>query len=629
MATKTKTVEFWFPQLNTAADAVDTNFTQITVYLPESSKVFRSVILHVAYQDINTTLSGTNNRRQVSLRLAAVAYSVVNNTNVYTLSGEQFASEASGNFTSYFTTNWTGTSMTCDARFLYDMSTATPLGANNLSACLTITYDYDDTSATQIKTVRIPLNAPVAALGTIKPGATASIPNLSTYLPEASKTIKQTAFVVQGNESQGGATVDMTLTWQVDTDAVYTSQIFEAGGASDRWFRLATVGSFTTNASHSWFIWASVAKFYHLQAWLVVTYEYNEASTTSVFNSLILPMEINSPMGGAIAADYQRGTRDFFIEEPATITGLEIAFYVFWDQAAAISTLQFRIGTGSFVTYTDLASVLCGGNGAMIRNDAAFSLVRGRNTLNADCWRSDTVNLGFNLSGFWIVNYTSAKATGGTGAHNHSIIWNLSPYGTNAAVNLNTIAATNPTIAETSYYLTAIGTALKYISNTNSSAAGVTVLVERLAAEGGLIWEAAYVDIGHTDPESGIRHCFSQVKDLFKRWPSDVGADRMDLETARRWRTAYGNGIVAFDHLDLIYTIHSITKTISGTVSGSGGGTVTLSLHRVTTGEKVLETSRVGNGSYSFTWYDDTEQMYVEAREGATFLGRSDNGLAT
>lgn len=73
-------------------------------------------------------------------------------------------------------------------------------------------------------------------------------------------------------------------------------------------------------------------------------------------------------------------------------------------------------------------------------------------------------------------------------------------------------------------------------------------------------------------------------------------------------------------------TYHAITYTVSGTVYGSAGGTVTLSLHRSDTHEVVLTTSRTGNGAFSFTWYDNTVDVYVVARESDTRLGRSKNG---
>jgi len=183
-------------------------------------------------------------------------------------------------------------------------------------------------------------------------------------------------------------------------------------------------------------------------------------------------------------------------------------------------------------------------------------------------------------------------------------------------------------IPESSYFLNALGVEYKYLSNATTKPSGVAVQVERLSAEGGQKWDSIYADIGGPDPEVGLRLIFSQSRNIFKRFPGDLGPDRIDLETARRWKAILSGSGYAWADLNLFLTYHSITFTVSGTISGSGGGTVNLDLHRVDNGEKVLGTSRVGNGAYSFTWYDDTASLFVVAREDATHLGRSDNALA-
>jgi hypothetical protein len=339
-------------------------------------------------------------------------------------------------------------------------------------------------------------------------------------------------------------------------------------------------------------------------------------------------MESMAPMGGTTASDYQRASRELFIEEPGTITLQRLAMYFFWDQSGNIAGLNARVGTGSFVAYTDAASVLAGGNGCMIRNDTGATIARGRNTLQADIYRTDTADLGANVSGFWIINYTSGKHASGVGAHNKTVLWNLSTTGTLAASELNTIAATAPIIPETNYYVTAVGTRYEYLSNSTGSPAGVSVLVERLAAEGGIQWESAYTDIGETDPEVGLRTCYSQAKSIFKRWPGDPGEGRVDLETARRWRTVLANNCTSFDNLDLMLTYHTITFTAADVISGGFNGTVYLDLCRTLTNETVASTTRTGDGAFSFTWYDDTEQLYVSASDG-TKVGRSQDTLAS
>lgn len=81
--------------------------------------------------------------------------------------------------------------------------------------------------------------------------------------------------------------------------------------------------------------------------------------------------------------------------------------------------------------------------------------------------------------------------------------------------------------------------------------------------------------------------------------------------------------------MDIWMTYHSITFTVGGTISGSGGGTVNIGLWRTTNKELALTTSRAGDGAFSFTWYDDTQDVFCEALEDATHMGRSDDGVAT
>jgi hypothetical protein len=261
----------------------------------------------------------------------------------------------------------------------------------------------------------------------------------------------------------------------------------------------------------------------------------------------------------------------------------------------------------------------------MIRDDLAFSASRGKNVFYADCYRTDSQDLGFNVGGFFLLNYTCAKPTDGYGAANKTIFWNLTDIGTGGAAVLREIAATAPDIPESHYFLNAVGTNYKYITNSTGNAAGVTVLYEKTVAEGGLQWMPAYADLGYTDPETGLRQCWSQIRAGFTRWPNDPDQDRLQFSGSRRWRCVLNNNALSYDYLDMIYTYHTITYTLSSTVSDSSGGTVTLGLHRKFEGrdEKVLEETRTGNGQVEWVWYDDTETMFVTAREDDTLVGRS------
>lgn len=635
MATRLKTVHYAFPALASLVNNTLTTLTQITVYLPESgTKTFRSVVAHLTCDDIITATGGTLTTETLNLRLGAAGYTSVANANTLTNSGENASFWASQDFTSHFTTNWTGTSMTCDFQVQINQSTGTTLGMVNVCVTLEITYEYDDTSTTQVKSVMIPMDMPVLALPT-SPSTIETLPALDTYLPEASKVYRQILVVVQGNEARNGATTDHTMTLRVGAASVTTGN-YEGALASDRFFRYvwnATSVWPSTAATQTWQPTATVARCNHLQAYLVVTYEYDEPASTSIINSVMLPMEVDSPMGGTTSADYQRATRELWIQEPGSITDAKVAFYAYWTQIAAIGGLNMRIGTGAFVAYTDTASILCGTNAAMIRNDAAFTLARGRNSLNFDCYRTDTADFGWNVSGFWIVNYRSDKSAQGSGAHNKTVLWGLAQNGTAAASNLITTAALAPVIPEANYFITALGTRTVFQPTGTTFPSGFSVQVERLAGEGGIAWESAYRDINQTDPEVGTYLFFSQMRTLFRRWVGDIAGDRMDLETARRWRSfspqpaaTAGSGWLA---LSLIMTYHTITYTVADSISGGFSGTVDIDLWRDSSGERLESTTRTGDGAFSLTWYDNTEPVFVTAVDGAGHKGRSDAQVAT
>lgn len=637
MATRLKTVEFAHPPYTSAiTDNTLTSMTQITVYLPENGKTFRSVIATVS-ASITGTAAGNLTTRQLQCRLGAAAYTAHTNSNAITNSGEDIYPFHRVDLTAHFTANWSGTSMTFDSQVLFDSAATTP-GAINACVTLTITYEYDDTSSTQIKTVRFPLNAPVGALATSKPGSPVdTLPALDTELPEASKTYRCIFTTVQGNAANISNTTDLILTQQWVSSTAHASGGFETALTADAWFRYvwscgANGGSnvLVTNTTQAYYIYANVARMNHLQVWVTVTYEFDATSSNDMFVSLLLPNDFDSPMGGTTSSDYQRTIREVFIEETG-ITSKQIAFFPHWTQVGAISTLNFRVGTGSFVAYTDGAAQLAGGNGAMVRNDSAFTLARGRNTLTFDAYRSDTTDLGWSLSGFWIVNYTADKPADGYGAANHTVIWNLGAtvFDGAATQTSKAISATAPVIPETNYYMTALGVRLEVFQNGTTLLSSATCLFEKTSGEGGVQWLVAYKDVASGDVETGLFTFFGQIKDFFDRWPGDVGSGRLDIETSRRWVIyngfTAGQGLYA---LDLLMTYHTITYTVSGNITGSAGGTVTITLHRAATGEVVASTTRTGDGSFSFTWYDNTENMFVEATENGTHLGRSADGTA-
>lgn len=627
MATRLKTVEYYFPMVtSTITNNTLTPFTQITVHIPEASPSFKSVIVEVIAADM-ATAAGNFTTRNIQFRVGAAAYTPVTLTSTYTASAENIITMFNADFTSHMNTNWTGTSMTADCQVQINKSTGTITTTNNWTAKLTITYEYDDASATHVKTVWLPLNAPTGTLATSKPGtATAVIPSLDTWLPEDGKTIIQRTIVIQGNTRNGLNTTDLTFSMEIGTGGALTSGPYEGQLASDCWHRTTFQPAFATNASQNFFLWANVAKANHQQVFMVITYTFTPSSTTTVLNSVIMPMEFVSPMGSS-TANFNRASRELMIQEPGAITKQESAFYLFWHQAASVTSVGVRVNGSGWTTHADAAAIMCGSNGLMFRCETPITLNRGRNTLTADVYRTSTTNLGTNVSSFWIINYTSGKATQGVGAHNHTVKWNVATTAGQTASSFRLTSAVGLVIPETHRYASAIGLHYQFITNSTNNPAGVTVQTEILSAEGGLAWENIYTAIAHDDSLTGIRHAFATARSVFRRWALDPDPSRVSIESSRRYRTYTATNTATYYSFDLLYTYHSITYEITGNVTGSSGGTVNLALHRAVTGEKVLTTSRTGSGAYTFVWYDDTENVYVVAEE-STNVGRSLTGTA-
>jgi hypothetical protein len=293
-----------------------------------------------------------------------------------------------------------------------------------------------------------------------------------------------------------------------------------------------------------------------------------------------------------------------------------------WQVTINDTALNVRIGTGAFSAYSNTGSGFnCGNKVLMIRDDAPTGLTfgRGRNKLSVDTYNTSATQRGGNLGGYWIVNYSSDIANG---THNHTVLW---PIFTNDNVALTqgkytTNTNANVAIPETSHFITALGLHLGMMQG--AAQQGVTVKVERLAGEGGLIFETAYLDVSNHDGEMGRFDSFAQIRTLFQRWAGETDTNRLALNVNRRYYIYTANAVAMPTVLKYMLTYHSITSTAADSVSGFSG-TVTISAHRAS-GEKVLETTRAGDGAFSLTWYDNTEPLYIIASGSTSGHGRSE-----
>jgi hypothetical protein len=634
MPRRRKTVEFCLGTIPVVTSGVRSDFPSATLRLPEANKTFVDALFYYSADDSNTA-AGTNITERT---LHVTLNGVVINTSVtatVTHSGENISWIHSMNRGSQFATNWPTNNATATLAAGVTITQGT-VPQHNVTCTVVITYDYDDESTEHIKTVYIPLHEQVNSLAIARPATEQdTIPALNTYLPETGKTIRDAFVVFQANtQTQGGgtATTNHAFTMEAGTLSV-TSELYQASQASDRWVRYCwKVMDLNFDLEHEFRVWTStggVARHHNAQIYLVVTYTFDPAATTTVFNSILLPMEmdpINFAETLASAAEPASvATRTLDIAEPGPITIDRSAFLMYWQQNGNTTFVATKVGAAR-VDHTTGSTLLCGGTGLMRRADPHMTLTRGRNTLSFRYGASNLSTRPTNISGFWIINYRSGKAAQGVGAHNHTV--RKSIYESSSVIQFPTrqVKVTCPVaILESEYYLNSIGFMFLYGSNGTGHLAGLSILVERFQSEGGPKWEQAYSDIANDNPEAGMRQNYATLRDLFMRFPGDL--DRMDPRVERLTNTMLANLCSVFFNFEHWVTYHTLTHTITGSVTGSDGEEITLDLVRSSDGQRMKRTTRMGDGPYTFTWYDDTTPMHVTAL-GTGNSGRSSSGVA-
>jgi len=633
MTTRQKTIEFLTQSDATNLASATNRDKTVTVYIPESVVAFRSVVLECTYV-VNATTAATPSAQTIGLQIAAGTMDTASLGSLVANSGERYGNLLTRDMTSRFTSDWSGTSQTVTCR----VNIGTVATANH-GFRIRITYDYDDTASTHIKTVRIPIESTLNTLTTSPQalGGTTAIPALkSGYFPEASVTVRNAVVELYGSELSSSATATLTLNYGGDTNVdswLSTNTTINTDCFVHAQYDI-TAKALTSATALNATVLTTTGRFLNLGGWITVTYEFNVASSSTIFNSLILgAFDTAGWAGGTTSGDTDAWGRTIYIEEPDTITLKESAIMVNICDSGNL-TLNLLVGSQTNTAYTITAGgvqatsffvthrIDAGG----AKGTAGITLARGRNTYLAKAY-SGTANAGWNLAGVLILNYTSGKSSQGVGAHAQSRYHHIQ--NTVGTTNLtNQSSSTAPAIPETNYWL--VGACIEFRAVSLNSASGAqSVQADRQSGEGeGTGWETLYTGQYRADNECQQWMVWGAARKSWRRYPRDVDTDRMDIETSRPFRI--DTNPASQVSLGIWYTYRSITFDVSGTISNSAGGTVNLTLIEVeAAGRDVVDTgSRSGNGSFSFTWYDNTEPMYVDAYEDSTHLGRSTQAVA-
>ena len=649
MATRTKTIEYATSvDIASVATTVYTATKTVAIYIPETIVAFRSVTAQVMVRDA-TTAGATMSVPEISISDDNTNWNAKISNNPIANSGEGQTYCFRQDVTAEFQTGVANVGPYTPAggvQTWYLRFRCTGPATRNHSFKLFITYEYDDTATTHVKTVRIPIESTrqvlTNAFQTVG-GATAIPAIKGSYFPEASVNVRQAFVEVFGNESPATGTTDSTMSLRIgggtQRDVWYSAQVTITGNGCPIWltYDCTSENAFTTAVAFE-MLNSVTTRVGRPGAMLVVTYEFNATTSTTIYNSLLLgAIDTSGAVPGTTVADVDSWSRSIFIEEPGTITLKESAACLFF-QTAAPGSGTISVACGAQSSYTghnfpanssfelgpySLVHRIDGGG----QNGVAFAtLARGRNAYELRFYAS-AASVWWNPGGFMILNYTSSKATAGVGVHAQSRFWLLAPNNAAASQARKVTTTSTPTIVETDYWL--VGAFTDFVYEFNATAGAWSVCAERAAGEGeGEGWETIAGGQATLDAEkqTAVR-LYSAARRAWKRHPRDIDTDRMNIETAREW-TVWANP-TTYWNLGIWTTWHNHTWTVAGTVSGSSGGTVYLDLCRVNGDEVLDRTTRSGNGAYSFTWYDNTESVYVRAWESNALTASSGQDVAT
>lgn len=636
MTTRQKTIEF-ATTVDLTVLASATNVTKtIGIYIPETVVAFRSVALICTLRD-GGTAAATGTAPNLGISYNGSTWDDLALSNPPANTGEHQGQVWARDVTSYFTTNWSGTSATWSVRFR-----ETTLTTCNHSFKLVITYDYDDTATTQIKTIRIPIESTrqyitttYATLG----GATAIPAIEGSYLPESSVVIREAFIEFFGGGGLVTATTDYTLTFRVNGGTgrnFWFSEQALQGNAIPVWstYRIDDIEDLSAARSLEVVSTGVTNVGARMGGWLTVTYEFDADASTTIYNSLMLGgVDTLGSVPGTTSGDAETWTRSIYIEEPGTITMKESAVVMTLNSAApAASTLNVAVGAQAYQAYTMAGSssfemgvlpvthrIDAGGQ----RGTDFATLARGKNDYEFRIY-AGTAAIWWNLAGCLILNYTSGKATDGVGVHAQTRAMLIRPNNTAAAIVDRIAAKAAAVIPETNYWL--VGACLEIRFHSAAlGVGGMSLDMERTA--GG--WDPLYAGFYSTDGESqGPNVLWGASKAAWKRHPLDGDTDRADIETARQWQVTNSAAIQCT--YSMLATWHAHTWAVAGTVSGytGDGSGITVNLHRASDGEYLSTATTAAGGTYSIPWYDNTEDVYVVARQDGTHLGRSDDGVA-
>lgn len=644
MAIVTNTVEYVFDTRTTSLTAATRyDFSSLTLYIPENtSRTFLSAEVEISIRDTATASGVYVASPMIGIKLGATAFDdsteTIGNYNEFNISNPQtfiFTRDV----TTYFNSNFgSGTSQTCQVGVQF-----ANMGTINITAKLILTYSFDDSAqTTRIKTVRIPMDGATGNLtNTLTELGTNQVPLLDTFLPESTKTYRNIWFEISGNE-RSTTTTDFTLGLALDSESEVNDGNHEQAQNGSPWYKFIWVrNSMTTSSAHAFKIRTTVTDRMNLaNVMLYVTYEYDHSASTSIMNSLVIPLQCqSSPIGRTTSSSRTKVFKKFFIQEnniSLKQSGIIGTLHHFDNDT--IGNLYLKCGNQSYRTYTPefgttFAESYVGMHNYIQRIDsggaqgAGITLSRGENTFTLETYTTGNYAASYNSYCLYL-NYTSDKMSGGANSHNHSICHTISKvkrfndYGETTADSID--------IPETNFYVTSVGLEMP-TNKSDTDGSHFSLAAELLANEGGndgYGWTTLSAVGGQGSRQACQLVLYCDVSDKFQRHMLDPDERRLAIESSRRY--LFSGPVVFMMGARMWITYHTQTYTIGGYVTGySGGGSgIEVRAYLEDTREHVTTATTVAGGGFTATWYDNTKNIFCEAIQDSTRKGRSINTTA-
>jgi hypothetical protein len=554
-----------------------------------------------------------------------------------TTHGESWSHILDIDITSITSTAWaSGNSHTFSAWFSF-CGRGTQGSDNTIfgSSEIIITYDQDDTSSTHIKTIKLPVDSLTGAIGTSQTliGQSGDWPNLSSFLPESSISGSDTYLQYLFNTDEAGTT-DWSFYGQIDTETETLLATFDASQQSDlytiiQWIR-NDVSYSSAHDIKARVTSATGATLAHAGALLTVTYTFTKPTENStVLQQLIFPHGVTDAYGAGTTESDQTVKEVQFNILDANPSLVRAGSLVISHQSADPGNLLLAFGSQSARTYTVPPASTAGPIPVIQRWDSGgiagsgISFVRGRNTLTIKT-RYDTTPA--NGGGMSAVSYILYSCSYSSSNKTTCALLNIKSATSSSdwATGLRTTKTINWNIPDaSSYAICCVG----YEQFDNGSDA-YSVGVLRFKRGASLGWVATNPGLTGIDTGLGVRYSCMRLCPLIKCYTnqptSQYEFDPIGNSTDVTCDTPLDRTVSAVAWLSW----HNYTYTVSGNITNSSGGTVTIKMYNSTTDVLIMQTTRVGNGSYSFTWFDNVTPVYVIAQESNTSKGVSKTDYA-